>query len=75
MFKFKANTKFTIISGVVSFVATTKQIKQGIGSHTQFNTALSSALASLESLQLNNIAPIGVSGTWEGINIQIDIIK
>ena len=73
--KFKLTTNFIVRSGVVSFNTTAKQIKQGAGDHTAFNKALLSALTALESLQSNNIAPIGVAGTWEGINLQLYIKK
>lgn len=74
--RFKQTQKFRIISGNVSFYATAKQIRNGIGDFTTFNAATQKALDAFEFYRSGTGIErtcTGMAGTWEGMQIQIDI--
>lgn len=75
--RFKQSQKFRIVSGQVCFYATAKQIRNGIGQFITFNAATQKALDALEYTRSGGGAAdqcaVGLAGTWEGMQIQIDI--
>lgn len=74
--RFKQTQKFRIISGNVSFYATAKQIRNGIGDFTKFNAATQKALDAFEYYRSGTgieATSTGMAGTWEGTQIQINI--
>lgn len=74
--RFKPTQKFRVIVGNVSFYATAKQIRFGVGDFTQCNAAVQKALDSLEYTRSCGgvmSATVGQAGTWEGMNVQLNI--
>jgi len=70
--RFKQSQKFRIINGNACFYATAKQIREGVGQFITFNAATQKALDALEFSRSDNIAAVGIAGTWEGLQIQLD---
>jgi hypothetical protein len=74
--RFKQTQKFRIIVGDVSFYATAKQIRSGVGDFSKCNAATQKALDSLEYTRSCGgvlSATVGQSGTWEGMNVQLNV--
>lgn len=74
--RFKQSQKFRVVSGNTSFYATAKEIRSGVGDFTKFNAAVRQCMESLESLRSGGgvmSATIGQAGTWQDINIQLDM--
>jgi hypothetical protein len=74
--RFKAAQKFRVIVGQVSFYATAKQIRAGVGDFVTCNAAVQKALDSLEYTRSSGgvlSSTVGQSGTWEGMNVQLNI--
>lgn len=72
--RFKKTQRFRIVSDKVSFYATANQIRYGVGDFYKFNAALQKCLDVLEfERSVNNQAISGLAGTWENINVQIDV--
>ncbi len=69
---FKQSQNFRIICGDVCFYTTKKQIASfsGVGDFSKFNAAVQKALLCLEL----EAPHIGISGTWEGLQIQINTV-
>lgn len=72
--RFGQNQKFRVIVNRVSFYATAKQIRYGVGDFVQCNAAVQKALDSLEFMRAGIQKPIGLAGTWEGMEVQLDIV-
>jgi hypothetical protein len=77
MFRFPMSKKFRIVSGSVSFYATAKQIRYGIGDFAKFNAATQKALDALEFTKsgsgVADQAAVGIAGVWEGLDVQLNI--
>lgn len=74
--RFKATQKFRVIIGPACFYATAKQIRAGVGDFAQCNAATQKALDSLEYTRSCGgvlSSTVGQSGTWEGLNVQLNI--
>jgi hypothetical protein len=75
--RFKQTQKFRVIVGNACFYATAKQIRNGVGDFMKCNAATQKALDSLEFTRsgkgLADQCAVGLSGTWEGLNIQLNI--
>jgi len=74
--RFKQSQKFRVIVGSACFYATAKQIRNGIGDFTQCNSATQKALDSLEFSRSSDCClslATGTAGTWEGLQVQINI--
>ena len=76
---FPPKQKFTLKVDNVSLFATAKQIKSGISPEYSVNAATQKALLVLETMRENEkltggIPPIGLTGTWEGKNVHIDLV-
>lgn len=69
--RFKQTQRFRINVGQVSFYATAKQIRNGVGDFTACNAATQKALDSLEFMRSDNGAACGIGGTWEGLSVQL----
>lgn len=74
--RFKQSQRFRICIGNVSFYATAKQIRYGVGDFTTCNSATQKALDALEFTRscggvLTNT--VGQSGTWEGMQVQLNL--
>jgi|GEM_PF-3879497 len=67
---YSQNSKFRIVSGSVSFYATAKQIRDGVGCFSKFNRVAQQALLALES----DRTYVGHTSTIENVQIQIDLI-
>jgi hypothetical protein len=75
--RFKQTQKFRIINGNACFYATAKQIRYGVGQFISFNAATQKALDALEYTRSGKGADstaCGIGGTWEGLQIQLDVI-
>lgn len=76
MFTFKQTQRFRIIVDNVCFYARAKEIRCGVGDFYKCNAAIQKALCALE-LTVQNQARgethIGICGTWEGINVQLNM--
>lgn len=76
-FAFKSNTKFRVVSGNISFYTTAKQIREGVGGFLSFNLAAMEALQAFENYRSGDGVEgcsTGLAGTWENIQIQLDVI-
>ena len=75
--RFKQSARFRVIVGVVSFYATAKQIRSGVGDFTKCNAATQKALDALEYIRGGSGAAdgcsVGIGGTWEGLQVQLTI--
>ena len=76
--RFKATQKFRICVGTtVSFYATARQIRNGVGDFYTCNAATQKALDALEYTRSGTGAAdqcaVGLGGTWEGLQIQINV--
>ena len=75
--RFKQTQKFRIIVGESCFYSTTKQIRNGVGDFYKCNAAIQKALESLEHIRsgegVADQCSVGLAGTWEGLNIQINV--
>lgn len=74
--RFKPTQKFRVIVGPACFYATAKQIRAGVGDFVKCNAATQKALDSLEYTRscggvLSDT--VGQSGTWEGIDVQLNL--
>jgi hypothetical protein len=76
--RFKQTQKFRIINGNACFYATAKQIRNGVGQFISFNAATQKALDALEFSRSGtgfaDSATSGIGGTWEGLQIQLDVM-
>lgn len=71
----KQSTKIRIISGKVSFFTTAKQIREGVGDDYYFNSAVQTALMSLEDSTTKMVKPTGIVSAWLGFPIQLNILE
>ena len=78
MKRLKQSQKLRIIISGVAIYTTVKQIRYGLFGFTSQNAAAQKALDALE-FQRNGSgaadhATIGLAGTWEGLQVQVDIV-
>lgn len=75
--RFKQTQNFRVIIDNASFYATARQIRNGIGSLGPCNAATQKALDALEFTRsgtgIADQCACGIAGTWEGLNVQLDI--
>lgn len=75
--RYKQTQKFRIIVGDACFYATAKQIRWGVGDFVKCNAATQKALDALEYSRSGNgaaeRAACGISGSWEGIQVQLNV--
>ena len=75
--RFKQSQKFLVCVGDVSFYSTAKQIRNGVGDFTKCNAATQKALDALEFTRsgkgLADQCAVGLAGTWEGLNVQLNM--
>ena len=71
----KQSTKICINSGYASFYTTVKKIRDGVGDDYYFNTAVQTALMSLEDSTTKMVKPTGIASTWLGLPIQLQIME
>lgn len=74
--RFKQTQKFRVIVGPACFYATARQIRGGVGDFTQCNAAVQKALDSLEYYRSGTGAEsacVGHAGTWEGLQVQLNV--
>jgi hypothetical protein len=70
----KASQKFRVVIKGVHFYTTAKQIRNGVGDQYSVNAAIQKCLLVLETMRKNdNIPPVGLAGTWEGLQVQLDM--
>ena len=76
--RFPQSKKFRVIVGEACFYATAKQIRNGVGDFTKCNDALQKALDTLEFQRMSDkrgMKSMGLAGTWEGIQVQLNLEK
>lgn len=74
--RFKPTQKFRVIVGEACFYATARQIRAGVGDFVKCNAATQKALDTLEFQRSGNdilACSTGLAGTWEGLNVQLNI--
>ena len=74
--RFKQTQKFRVIVGPACFYATAKQIRDGVGDFTKCNAATQKALDALEFQRSGNdilACSVGLAGTWEGLDVQLNM--
>jgi hypothetical protein len=74
--RFKQAQRFRVIVGAACFYATARQIRSGVGDLGQCNAAVQKALDSLEFYRSGpgiESACTGHAGTWEGLQVQLNI--
>lgn len=75
--RFKPSQKFRICIDSVSFYATARQIRSGVGDFAKCNAAVQKCLDSLEYTRsgtgVADQCAVGLAGTWEGMNVQLNI--
>ncbi len=75
--RFKPTQKFRVIVGTACFYATAKQIRNGVGDFGQCNAATQKALDALEYTRsgegVADQCAVGLAGTWEGLNVQLNV--
>ena len=73
MKRIKQNQKLRIIMSGVAVYTTAKQVRGCLFGFTSQNVAAQLALDSLEFMRVTDPA-VGLVGTWEGLQVQIDMI-
>jgi hypothetical protein len=75
--RFKQAQRFRVIVGSACFYATAKQIRNGVGDFVNCNHAVQKALGALEFTQsgagVADQCASGLAGTWEGLQVQLNI--
>jgi hypothetical protein len=75
--RFKQTQKFRVIVGTACFYATAKQIRNGVGDFTNCNAATQKALDALEFTRsgsgVADQCAVGLAGTWEGLQVQLNV--
>lgn len=74
--RFPQSKKFRVIVDKVCFYASAKQIRNGIGDFVQCNAAVQKALETLEfqrSSDVGEMKSMGLAGTWEGLQVQLNL--
>lgn len=75
--RFKQSQRFRICIGSVSFYATAKQIRYGVGDFVTCNAATQKALDALEFTRSGegtaDQCAVGLAGTWEGLQVQLNV--
>jgi hypothetical protein len=74
--RFKQTQRFRICIGPVSFYATAKQIRYGVGDFVTCNAATQKALDAFEAYRSGSgveACSTGLAGTWEGLQVQLNI--
>jgi len=74
MERFSKKQKFLVQSGSVSFYALAYEIRDGVGTSYKFNAATQKALDALEYTRTGG-KYLGISGIWEEIPIQLDVVS
>jgi hypothetical protein len=74
--RFKQAQRFRVIVGASCFYATAKQIRNGVGDFVNCNAATQKALDALEVYRSSDGVEMcftGLGGTWEGLQVQLNI--
>ena len=74
--RFKQAQRFRVIVGAACFYATAKQIRNGVGDFVNCNAATQKALDALEAYRSGDgveMCSTGLGGTWEGLQVQLNI--
>ena len=75
MKRLKKTQQLLVRTGSVSVYSTAGAVRNGIGQDYRFNAAVQKAVDSLEFMVYNEKLKVsGLCGTWEGMNIQVDIV-
>ena len=69
----KDSQKLRVVMDRVHFYTTAKQIRYGVGDDYSCNSAVQKCLLVLETMRGNGNTPVGLSGIWDGHQVQLDI--
>lgn len=71
----KQNQKLRVIVNGVHFYSTPKAIRNGVGDLYSVNAAVQKCLLVLENMREHEkFPPVGLAGTWEGRQVQLDMV-
>ena len=71
----KVSQKLRLVINGIHFYTTAKQIRNGIGDEYRSNAAAQKCLLVLENMREHEkFPPVGLAGTWEGYNVQINMV-
>jgi hypothetical protein len=77
--RFKQAQRFRVIVGAACFYATAKQIRNGVGDFGACNAATQKALDALEYQRsgsgIADQCTMGLAGTWEGLQVQLNLAQ
>ena len=76
--RFKQSQKFRVIVGPACFYATAKDIRFGVGDFGKCNAAVQKALDTLEFQRSGTdvlACSTGLAGTWEGLQVQLNVAQ
>lgn len=76
----RQNQKIRVIVNDIHFYSTVKAVQNGVGDHTALNIAVTSALYCLANTRKKygdrKAKPVtGITGSWNGFQIQLDLVK
>ena len=71
----KTQRVLIILDNSVSFYTTVMQIRDGVGVFGKINESVRNALMVLEMMRKKeDLAPIGLTGSWCGHNVQLSLM-
>ena len=71
----KQNQKLRVVINGIHFYTTAKKIRDGVGDRYSVNAATQKCLLVLENMREHDkIPPVGLAGTWEGYQVQLDML-
>ena len=71
----KPNQKLRLVMNGIHVYTTAKKIREGIGDRYTVNAATQKCLLVLENMREHDkIPPVGLAGTWEGFQVQLDML-
>ena len=71
----KPNQKLRLVMNGIHVYTTAKKIREGIGDRYTVNAAIQKCLLVLEDMRKHDkIPPVGLAGTWEGFQVQLDML-
>ena len=66
--------KMRVIVNGIHFYSTDKAVLQGVGDFQPVNIAVGTALGALERSVEDNKACVGLTGKWNGYDVQLDYL-
>jgi hypothetical protein len=77
--RFPKTQRVRVVHENQTFFTTASAIRNGVTSHYAFDAAMQKALEAIEHTRSYGgpaeKACVGLAGTWEGVSLQLDIVK